>query len=63
MISIAEKLSKGIPFIRVDLYDVEGQILFGELTLYPAAGVGTFTDKKWDYKLGEWIRLTGKEES
>lgn len=62
MIQIAEKLSKGIPFVRVDLYDVKGQILFGELTLYPAAGIGTFTDRKWDYTLGAWIKLPGKDE-
>ena len=57
MISIAERLSKGIPFVRVDLYEVKGQIFFGELTLYPAAGLGPFTEKKWDYTLGEWLQL------
>lgn len=63
MISIAETLSEGIPFVRVDLYDVKGQIYFGELTLYPAAGLGPFTDIKWDYKLGEWIQLPERIES
>lgn len=36
MITIAEKLSQGHPFIRVDLYNVDGRIYFGELTFYPA---------------------------
>lgn len=57
MISIAEQLSKGNPFVRVDLYEVEGRVFFGELTLYPAAGLGPFTEKKWDYILGEWLLL------
>ena len=38
MVKIAEALSNGIDFIRVDLYEVEGRILFGELTTYPNGG-------------------------
>ena len=38
MKSIAKKLSKGIPHVRVDLYDIDGRIYFGELTFYPAGG-------------------------
>ena len=61
MIKLAETLSKDIPFLRVDFYDVNGNIYFGELTFFPASGFGTFTDEEWDYKLGEWIHLPGKE--
>ena len=57
MLQLAEKLSKGIPFLRADFYDVNGKIYFGELTFFPASGWGEFTDEKWDYKLGEWIKL------
>lgn len=57
MIKIAERLSNGFPFLRVDLYNVRGQIYFGELTFFPASGFGTFTDYKWDEKMGEWISL------
>ena len=57
MLQLAEKLSTNIPFLRVDFYDVNGKIYFGELTFFPASGWGEFTDKKWDYKLGEWIKL------
>lgn len=53
MIELAEELSKGIPFLRADFYDVNGRIYFGELTFYPASGFGTFTDDAWDVKLGE----------
>lgn len=57
MITLAEQLSSGIPFVRVDFYDVDGNIYFGELTFYPASGFGSFTDINWDLQLGEWIDL------
>ena len=57
MIAFAEELSKGIPFLRVDFYDVNEQIYFGELTFFPASGMGTFVDEKWDIKLGQWVEL------
>ena len=57
MIELAEKLSKGTPFLRVDFYDVNGDIYFGELTFFPASGFGIFTDEEWNYKLGNWIEL------
>ena len=61
MIFLAEELSKGIPFLRVDFYDANGDIYFGELTFFPASGLGAFTDEVWDYKLGNWLQL--KERS
>jgi len=57
MIRIAEKLSVGIPHVRVDLYECNLHIYFGELTFFPGSGFHTFSDEKWDYKLGEWIKL------
>lgn len=57
MISLSEKLSKNIPMVRVDFYNVRGRILFGEMTFYPAGGVGKFTPEEWDSKLGEWLQL------
>lgn len=57
MCSFAEKLSKGIPFVRVDFYEIEGKIYFGELTFYPGCGMEEFTPESWDYKLGDWIVL------
>lgn len=38
MFAIAEKLSAAIPYVRVDLYCIDGQIYFGELTFYPDSG-------------------------
>jgi len=57
MISICEKLSEEFPFIRVDLYNVDGKIYFGELTFYPASGFGVFEPDEWNYKLGDMIEL------
>lgn len=52
MVRIAETLSANFPFVRVDLYNVEGRIYFGELTFYPASGYGHFTQDDFDYELG-----------
>lgn len=57
MIDYAEQLTAGRPFLRADFYDVNGQVYFGELTFYPASGMGPFTSEEWDYKLGDWIHL------
>lgn len=62
MIELAEKLSKNIPFLRVDFYEVDGKIYFGELTFYPGNGMEEFTPEEWDYKLGEWIELPEVKE-
>lgn len=59
MIDIAEKLAMKIPFLRVDFYYVNGNILIGELTLYPNSGFGTFIDSRWDKKLGDWLNIRG----
>ena len=53
MKSIARELSKGYPFVRVDLYSVNESVFFGELTFYPASGYGYFTPDEWDKKLGD----------
>ena len=57
MIEIAEKLSKHNIFLRVDLYSIKKQILFGELTFFPGGGLMPFKPEVWDLKLGEMIRL------
>lgn len=57
MIEIAEKLSSDIPFVRIDLYNIEGMIYFGEITLYPSGGFGVFKPFEWNEKLGSMIKL------
>lgn len=57
MLELAEILAKDIPFVRVDLYNINGKILFGEITFFPAAGMGKFEPEEWDEKLGNMIKL------
>lgn len=57
MLNIAETLSAGFNFVRVDLYYVEGKIYFGEMTFIPFAGYITWKPEDIDYKLGSLIRL------
>ena len=60
MIEMAEKLSAGIDFLRVDFYYINGQIYFGEVTFYPASGFGAFVPENWDMTLGSYIKLTDR---
>ena len=60
MLSLAEKLSADIPFVRVDLYYVDGRIYFSELTFFPASGFAPFEPGDWDRTLGSWLRLSGR---
>ena len=55
MVNLAEKLSKGIPFVRVDFYSVQGKTYFGELTFYPGSGLEEFVPSEWDKKIGDWL--------
>lgn len=57
MQEICRKLSKGMPFVRVDLYVIDGNEYFGELTFYPASGFGSFTPDEWNLRLGELLKL------
>ena len=57
MKKLAQQLSKGMPHIRVDFYEIKGQIYFGELTFYTGSGFIPFKDRKWDELLGSWIQL------
>jgi hypothetical protein len=61
MIEIAEMLAKDIPFVRVDFYEIEDKIYFGELTFYPGAGFENFYPEIWDRKLGDMITLPSKD--
>lgn len=60
MLSVADKLASAIrmPFVRVDLYNVNGQVYFGELTFFPGSGLGAFKPCIWDRKLGDMIDLS-----
>jgi len=53
LLTIAERLSIEFPYVRVDLYDVEGKIFFGELTFYPWSGYVQYLPDEADYMFGE----------
>lgn len=57
MLAFAEQLSKGIPFVRVDFYEINKKLFFGELTFFPGSGFEEFTPDEWDTKIGNLISL------
>lgn len=57
MVDIARKLANGFPLVRVDLYENEGKVYFGEMTFHPAGGYTPITPREWDYKLGNMIKI------
>jgi len=60
MKELAAILSKDIPQVRVDFYDVNGKIYFGELTFSHWSGLVPFEPEDWDYTFGSWIKLPEK---
>ncbi len=61
MVEIARVLSKPFPFCRVDLYNVDGKIYFGEITFYHGGGCNKIEPEEWDYKMGSWIDLKSEK--
>lgn len=57
MIELAERLSRGLPHVRIDLYNCNGKIYFGEMTFYHYGGMIKFHPEEWDYKFGSWLQL------
>ena len=57
MNEIARKLSEEFKMVRVDLYNINGKIYFGELTFTPFGGYFHFTPNEWNLKLGECLNL------
>lgn len=60
MIEYAKILSEGFPFVRVDFYEVEGTVYFGELTFFHGGGDGWFEPKEMDKVFGDLITLPEK---
>lgn len=61
MKELAEKLSKGIPHVRVDFYEVNGKVYFGELTFFSLGGWAAFHPEKYDYLLGSYLQLPNEK--
>lgn len=62
MLEFAAKLSDGTDFLRVDLYEINGQVYFSELTFFPCGGLMPFKDMKHDEEIGEMLHLTGMND-
>ena len=61
MVEIAETLSQGFSHVRVDLYNIDGKIYFGEMTFTTHSGYMRFDPDSFDYELGElWVLPTSE---
>jgi hypothetical protein len=59
MVEIAKKLSRNMPFVRIDLFNVQGEIYFSEITLTPGAGFTPFSPIEKEIEIGNYIDLKG----
>lgn len=58
MVEIAETLCKPFPFVRCDLYEINGKIYFSEMTFTPAKGTLILDDDNVDFQMGEWLDIS-----
>ncbi len=58
MVSMAESLASPFPFVRVDLYNINGKIYFSEMTFTPAKGTLILDDDQCDFEMGEWLDIS-----
>jgi len=59
MIVLAQRLASDFPFVRVDLYETDNGLFFGELTFLPSRGLGKFVPSRFDRLFGEHLDLSG----
>ena len=57
MKELAEKIGDGFPHVRIDFYEANNKVYFGEITFYHFSGFHSFVPIKWDYVFGQWIEL------
>ena len=57
---LAAVLSEGTPQLRVDFYEVDGRVYFGEMTFFHCSGMACFHPEEWDKKFGDWVELPPK---
>lgn len=58
LLAIADKLSQGIPQVRVDFYIFEGQVYVGEMTFFHNSGMCKINPEEWDKKMGDMIDIS-----
>lgn len=61
MKQLASQLSHSIPHVRVDFYEIDGKVYFGELTFSHWSGWVPFVPEEWDYIFGEWLDLKSQK--
>ena len=61
MKQLATLLSVGMPHVRIDFYEVNGRVYFGEFTFSHWGGLKPFEPEEWDYKFGSWIHLPKRD--
>ena len=61
MLAYARLLAKDLPFVRIDFYEIDSRVYFGEITFFPASGFTPFEPEEWDEILGGWIDLPKKQ--
>lgn len=59
----AAELAKGIKHLRVDFYQIDGEIYVGEQTFYHCSGFAEVHPKEWNYQMGDWINAGGGQAS
>ena len=57
MVKLAETLASPFPFVRVDLYSIDGKIYISEMTFTPAKGTLILDDDNVDFEMGEWLNI------
>lgn len=60
MVELSKKLSQGIPHVRVDFYDINGKVYFGELTFFHFSGMEKFEPAHFDKQFGDYLKLPKK---
>lgn len=57
MVALAKKLAGNFPFVRVDFYNIDGKIIFGEMTFYPTDARKRFIPEEYNVIIGDYIEL------
>jgi len=57
MVDVASKLSKGFKQVRIDLYTINNEVYFGEMTFFHMSGFQPFKPEEWDYTFGSWFQI------
>lgn len=57
MVRLAAELSKSFPYVRMDFYEANGRVYFGEFTFFPCSGMPDFIPSEWDDKVGDMLNL------